>query len=145
MRLTALLTALLLTTGAPALAQQSVDIGDYTVHYNALKTSELPAQVTQAYGIRRSSSRALLNITILDSSGDEPVAVRAEVSASARNLTGQTRTIDMREINEADEAVYYIGEFGVNNMETFDFKVTARVTGRAEPLEVMFRQQFYTE
>ncbi len=145
MRPSALLTFLLLAACTPALAQQSTDIGQYTVHYNAIKTSELPAQVAQAYGIQRSSSRALLNITILDQAGDSPAPVHAQVTATARNLTGQSRSIDMREINEADEAVYYIGEFRVNNMETFNFTVTARVEGRAEPLEITFRQQFYTE
>ncbi len=144
MRCSAFLALTFLFLGTVAHAQQAETIGNYTVHYNALKTSELTPQVAQAYGIQRSSSRAFLNITILDTSGDTPTPVQAEVTATARNLTGQSRSIDMREINEAGEAIYYIGEFGFNNMETFTFQVSALVEGRPEPLELSFRQQFYT-
>ncbi len=48
-----------------AMAQQSQDFGDYVVHYNALNTNFIPPQVAKSYAIKRSSSRALLNITIL--------------------------------------------------------------------------------
>ena len=67
------------------------------------------------------------------------------VTAGARNLNGQLKEIDMREINEANEAIYYIGEFRVNNMEMFDFTVQVTPEGSTVPLEVKFRQQFYTE
>ncbi|MNC90859.1 hypothetical protein D3C83_70120 [compost metagenome] len=73
------------------------------------------------------------------------MAARAVVKAGARNLTGQLREIDMREINEANEAIYYVGEFRVNNMEMFDFTVQITPEGSTAPLEVKFRQQFYTE
>ncbi len=126
----------------PAFGQQSVSFDGYTVHYNALSTSQLTPQVAQAYGIQRSSSRALLNITVLDAN-DEPTEAR--VTANARNLTGQRREIDMRKIAEGDDAIYYIGEFRVNNMETFDFTVDVRPEGADKPIEVTFRQQFYTE
>ena len=129
-----------------AQAQQSQTFDGYTVHYNAINTSQLSPQVAQTYGLQRSSSRALLNIAVLKTQGDqEPVAARAVVKAGARNLTGQRREIDMREINEADEAIYYIGEFRVNNMEMFDFTVLVTPEGTTAPLEVKFRQQFYTE
>lgn len=127
---------------ASANAQQSSSFDGYTVHYNALSTSQLTPQVAQAYNIQRSSNRALLNITVLD--GEEQ-PVTATVTANARNLTGQRREIRMREVTEGDDAIYYIGEFRVNHMEMFDFTVDVIPQGAAEPLEVRFRQQFYTE
>ena len=130
----------------PAIAQQAQDFGDYTVHYNALNSSLLTPQVAKAYGIRRSNSRALVNISVLKKAGDQSTtAVKAKVTTSSRNLTGQTRKVEMREIDDGDGAVYYIGELSVRNMETFDFTVTVMPQGQDRPFTVKFRQQFYTE
>ena len=129
-----------------ATAQQSQDFGDYVVHYNALNTNMITPQVAQSYGIRRSSSRALLNITVLKKVMNNPgTPVRASVTANGRNLTGQTREIEIREISDGDDAVYYIGELSVRNMETFDFTVQVAPEGTDQKLEVKFGQQFYTE
>jgi len=133
-------------TSLPAFAQQAQEFGDYIVHYNALSSSLITPEVAKAYGIRRSDSRALINISVLkNAEGKTVTAVKAKVTASGRNLTGQTRNVDMREINEGDGAIYYIGELSVRNMETFDFTVMVSVEGQSEPFNVKFRQQFYTE
>lgn len=127
-------------------AQQSKQFDDYTVHYNALNSSLVSPEAAKAYGIRRSDSRALINVTVLKSMENQsPAAVKATVTASGRNLTGQTRVVEMREVNENDEAIYYIGELSVRNMETFDFTVMVTPEGQSKPFEVEFRQQFYTE
>ena len=127
-------------------AQQSQDFGEYVVHYNALNTNFIPPQVAKGYGIHRSSSRALLNITVLKKVMDTPgTAVKANVTASGTNLTGQRREIDIREIKEAEGAIYYIGELPVHNLETYNFTVEVHPEGESNPLVVKFRQQFYTE
>jgi hypothetical protein len=138
-----LLTAL---TSLPAIAQQAQEFGDYIVHYNALSSSLITPEVAKAYGIRRSDSRALMNISVLkNAEGQTAKPVKAKVTASGRNLTGQTRNVEMREIDDGDGAIYYIGELSVRNMETFDFTVVVSVEGQSEPFNVKFRQQFYTE
>ena len=126
----------------PVIAQQAMEFDEYTIHYNALSASLITPEVAKAYGIRRSDSRALINISVLKGSDD---AVKAQVTATGRNLTGQTRNVDMREINEGDGAIYYIGELSVRNMETFDFTVLVTPQGKDRPYTVKFRQQFYTE
>lgn len=127
-------------------AQQSQDFGDYVVHYNALNTNLIPPQVAQGYGIKRSSSRALLNVTVLRKVMNTPgTPVKAQVTAAGTNLTGQRRDIEIREISDQDEAVYYIGEFPVHNMESYQFTIEVTVDGESDPLMVKFRQQFYTE
>ena len=131
---------------ASALAQQSQDFGDSVVHYNALNTNLIPPEVAQAYGIVRSSNRALLNVTVLKKMMDTPgTPVSATVTASGTNLTGQRRDIEVREIKEPGGAVYYVGQFPVHNLETYLFEVLVAIDGEAEPLAVRFRQQFYTE
>ncbi|MGA9575345.1 MAG: DUF4426 domain-containing protein [Lysobacterales bacterium] len=129
-----------------ASAQQAQHFGDYTVHYAALNSSLISPEVAKVYGIQRSDSRALINIAVLKNTENQlPKAVKATVTATGRNLTGQTRTIQMREITEGGEAIYYIGELSVSNMETFDFIVEVTPEGQSKPYEVKFRQQFYTE
>jgi hypothetical protein len=143
LRILALLAAL---SSFTASAQQAEQFEDYSVHYNALNSSLIPPQVARAYGIRRSDSRVLINISVLRNKEDQlPTAVKALVTASGRNLTGQTRVVEMREINEADDAVYYIGELSVSNMETFNFTVLVKPEGQSKTFTLKFRKQFYTE
>lgn len=144
--LSSLLLAGSLAVAVDAAAQQSQDFGNYVVHYNALNTNLIPPQVAQGYGIARSPSRALLNITVMKKVMDTPgTPVSATLSATATNLTGQMREIEIREIKDGDGAIYYIGEFPVHHLETYRFEVQVAVEGENEPLMVRFRQQFYTE
>jgi hypothetical protein len=134
------------TIPGKAEAQQAQDFGDYVVHYNALNTNFIPPQVAQGYGIKRSSSRALLNLTVLKKVLDNPgTPVSAQVTASGTNLTGQRREIETRELRESEGAIYYIGEFPIHNLETYNFNIELKVEGEDTPLVVKFRQQFYTE
>jgi len=127
-------------------AQQAQDFGDYVVHYNALNTNLIPPQVAQGYGIQRSSSRALVNITVLKKVMDTPgTPVAALVTANGTNLTGQTREIKIRKVEDSEGAIYYLGEFPVHNLETYRFTIEVAVEGEDEPLVVKFKQQFYTE
>jgi hypothetical protein len=135
-----------LAFSASGAAQQSQDFGDYVVHYNALNTNLIPPQVAQGYGITRSPNRALLNVTVLKKVMDTPgTPVKATVTATGTNLTGQLREIEIREISDPQGAIYYIGEFPVNHLETYRFEVEVAVADESEPLMVVFRQQFYTE
>jgi hypothetical protein len=139
---------LLGTLAVPGLsmAQQSRDFGNYVVHYNALNTNLIPPQVAQGYGITRSPSRALLNVTVLKKILDTPgTPASAVVSASATNLSGQLREIDMRELKDSEGAIYYIGEFPVNHLETYSFEVSVAVEGEKAPFMLRFNQQFFTE
>lgn len=141
-----LLLGAILFHSAASEGQQSQDFGDFVVHYNALNSNLIPPQVAQAYGIQRSSTRALLNVTVLKKVMDMPGSpVAAKITAGGTNLTGQHRAIEMREIRDPEGAIYYIGQFPVHNLETYRFAVQVAVEGEEEPLVVKFRQQFYTE
>lgn len=127
-------------------AQQSQDFGDYVVHYNALNTNLLPPQVAQGYGIQRSSSRALLNVTVLKKvMGSPGTPVSASITATGTNLTGQVRDIAIRKVDDSEGAIYYLGEFPVHNLETYRFDIKVKIEGEDDPLVVKFKQQFYTE
>ncbi|MEM7054850.1 MAG: DUF4426 domain-containing protein [Pseudomonadota bacterium] len=123
-------------------AQQFESFGQYEVHYSTLNTNQLTPQVAQAFGIQRAGTQAMLNISVIDSETGDPV--EAEITASATNLTGQLREVNLRELRE-QEAVYYIGQFRIHNEETLRFEVQVQPEGRTgAPFELNFRHQFFT-
>ena len=135
----------LFTLAGAASAENSQDFGDYVVHFNALNTSHLAPSVTREYGLKRSKNRGMVNIAVLNKvlgTAGKPVA--AEIEASATNLTGQKRSIELREVRE-DTAIYYIGDFPIAHEETLRFVVHVQPEGKGEAHEVKFTQQFFTQ
>ncbi len=125
--------------------ETSKDFGDYVVHFNALSTDQLTAEVARSYGIVRSPNRAMLTISIIKKApGTTGSSVAGTVTASASNLTGQLKQINVREIREGD-AIYYIGEVTVSNEETLTFNADIAPESSAESFAVEFRKQFFTD
>lgn len=119
--------------------------GDYTVHYNAFTSDTLQPSVAEAYHITRSKNRAMFTVSVMKKSADaNGTPVRANILASASNLTGQFRKFDVREINE-DNVVYYISVFHVAHEEMLDFVLQIHPEGATQPFTLKFRQQFYTQ
>jgi hypothetical protein len=144
-RVTALLTAVILLLPLTVTAENSKEFGQYVIHYNALATDVLPPEVARQYHITRSRNRGMINITVLKKIlGSPGQPVHAQVTVTARNLVGQSRAINTREIRDGN-AIYYIGEFGVANEETLKFDVSARPQGSQESVEAQFSQDFYTQ
>lgn len=136
------LLLLLAATALPAVAQQSREFGDYEVHYNTLNTNMLSPEIASVYGIQRAGTQAMLNVTVLRKDGREPIEAR--VTATATNLTGQRRDIELRQISDQG-AIYYIGQFRIHSEETLNFNVQVQPNGHdGAPLELQFRQQFFT-
>lgn len=120
----------------------STDIGDHVVHFSAQSTDQLPPEVARAYNIVRSKNRAMLNVSVLEEATSKPVA--AAVTVKTVNLTGQLKSVTMREINEQD-AIYYIGEVPVANRETLIFDISVKPDGSDESSDVRFKRQFFTD
>ncbi|MDT8408741.1 MAG: DUF4426 domain-containing protein [Wenzhouxiangellaceae bacterium] len=134
--------ALLFSLSLAAHSQQAEVFGDYEVHYNTLNTNMLSPEVAQSYGIQRAGTQAMLNITILDKVSGEPIA--GTVTATAINLTGQRREINMREIRDQG-AIYYIGQFRIHEEENLNFKVQVNPEEHiGAPYTLEFRKQFFT-
>lgn len=119
------------------------EFGEYVVHFNAITTDQLSAEHAREYGIVRSPSRALLTVSVLRKQGESlPAAVHAELTVSAVNLSGQYRSVAMREVSE-DTAIYYLGEVPVTHMETLIYTIDVRPEGETEDLSVRFLRQFF--
>jgi hypothetical protein len=116
--------------------------GNYTLHVNALTTDQLPPEVAKEYRIQRSNSRAMLNVVVTAKSdgGDKPVT--AAVVANARNLAGQFKDLEMREIVEKD-AIYYIADLAVDNQETLTFIIDVLPANETEVLKLSYTHEFF--
>lgn len=136
------LLLLVAAAASPAAAQQSREFGDYEVHYNTLNTNLLSPEIASVHGIQRAGTQAMLNVTVLQAEDREPV--EASVSATATNLTGQRREINLRKI-EDQGAIYYIGQFRIHNEETLNFDVEVQPEDhQGAPFQLQFRRQFFT-
>lgn len=140
-----IVTALLLLLPLQAGAENSTRTGGYIIHHNALTTDLLPVQVATAYGLERSKRRGLLNISVIrDEPGTMGTPVRAQIKAFARNLLGQMRTFELREIVE-DQAIYYIADFPVAHRELMVFEFEVLPEGGRYPLRANMRREFFTD
>lgn len=134
------LAAILLLLAGAAQAENSIERGDYVVHYNALPSTSISPEVARQYAITRSANRALLNIAVLRRG--KPVT--AKLTGSATNLAGQRQELAVREVREG-EAIYYLAEPGVANQDTLAFQIDVLPEGAQQPIPVVFRQEFFPD
>ncbi len=127
-----------------AWAENSITVGDFTIHYNAFTTDILTPQVARQFKIQRSRSRAMLTVSVVKAEMvGVPKSVPAEVKAQAANLSGQLKKFEIREIRDGD-SVYYIAVFPVANEETLDFTLEVKPSGAPKSYTIHFRKQFFT-
>ena len=135
----------LLIFGSSAYAESSKEFGDYVIHYNALKTDTLSAEIAKQYNLTRRSNRVLLNIAVLkkvlNTTGTPTAAV---VTGHVGNLTGQMKNLKFRELKEGT-AIYYIAEsqFTEGEFLKFDLKVTP--AGETQAARLKFDKKFSTQ
>ncbi len=126
-------------------AERFQRFGDFVVHYNAIQTALLTPEIASSYGIVRSRTRALLNISVMRAGVNGPdKPVKARVDARTTTLAQQVDPIEMQEITEG-EAIYYVGTLHFRDKQILDFNVEIRPAGSAQTLELTFRQQFFEE
>lgn len=125
-------------------AERSQDFGEYVVHFNALPSGFIPSATARQYGIVRSKQRAILNVSVLKKNklGTSAAAVEADVDVLATNLNGQSRSIDLRQVQE-EAAIYQLGTFRITDAETLDFILNVTPKGSKATYTVKFRQQFF--
>lgn len=141
----ALVAGIVFFVSGLAYAGEPQTFGDYTVHYNAFNTDTLQPAMAEAYKIVRSKNRGMITVSVLKknaSGGTTPV--RANITASASNLTGQFRQFTVREVDEAD-SIYYLSEFHVAHEEMLNFTLQILPEGSTQTLTVQFRQKFFTQ
>jgi hypothetical protein len=120
----------------------STQSGAFTVHYNAMPSTQLTPEIATRYGITRSSNRALLNVSVMKGPrAAEAVAVAARVEAVAINGTGQRQTLNLREVRDRG-AIYYLGEARIDERDELVFELVVTPEGGAA-INARYRQEFW--
>lgn len=150
MLIAALILAACSESPAPAALEDNSDImsatesfrefDGWSAHVSALVTDKLSAEIASQYGITRSSSRAMLNVSAVSAAGG---GMHANVAVSATNLSGQLRNLTMREIVD-ETAIYYIGETAITNGETLIFTINVTPEGKGQQT-LRYMQQFFVD
>jgi hypothetical protein len=123
----------------------SADFGDVVVHYNAIRADQLQPEVARAYGIERSANRVLVNVAILTKAADgSTLPTDGTVTATARNLNGQLKDLQLRRIQEGP-AIYFIGEIGISNEEILVFDIDVDPSGSTGRHTVQFKREFFVD
>lgn len=116
------------------------EFGRYTLRANAVDSEALAADAAQRHGIERAADRGVLNLVILETMNGRREPVRAKVTATQRNLLGQSTAIEMREI-EWNGRASYLGTFGFSPLRNFSFTITAQPAGGGEPMTITFEDR----
>ncbi len=117
--------------------------GEYELHYNAVRSDQLSADIARTYGISRNKNKVLLNLSVLHktATGGMGTPVDAEISVLARNLASQSQNVSVRRVNEGS-AIYYLGEISFTGTETLVFEITATPAGSSTPITATFTREF---
>ncbi|QOL25698.1 DUF4426 domain-containing protein [Thalassotalea sp. LPB0316] len=126
----------------PVQAEQKQVLGDIDVHYIALNSTLIPANVAVNYDITRSKINALINISVLDNTQANKPAKSVGISGFATNLLGHKKTLEFVEVVEG-EAIYYLAQLRFTSEEQFTFNIKILDEGKEHNL--VFKQKLYAD
>lgn len=135
-----LITALLISS--TAYAEQFKTIKDIDVHYSAFNSTFLTPKVAREFDLQRNGFNAVLNISVLDRYQVGKPSTTATVTGTAKNLLGQSKTLEFKEVKQGN-AIYYLTQFPISNEEQFSFKIDINA-GLKGAGKIEFVQKFYT-
>lgn len=144
------LMSLMLLFIAQAQAEQFKQVGDYAIHYNAFNSKMIPPEVAKAYKVQRSGNNAVLTVAVRKKAEDGDVAVPAKVTVKAANLVGHEKKIVMDRIDEPSteevgSAIYYVGQFNIDNGEHIRFELSVDPEEKGKVTKIKLEQKFFTE
>lgn len=115
-------------------------VGDITIHYNALGTSHISAEVASQYGITRSGRTGIVNIAVQN----KGKAVIANIFGHGQNLAGQLKKLAFKEVKE-ENAIYYIATFTFVHGEKLSFDLQVQPEKQGKLIPVKFKQELFSE
>lgn len=126
--------------------EQKQVFGDYEVHYIGLNSTFLTPEVAKAYDITRSGSLGYLSVSILKKAAKGELAkpVSGRVEGQLRNLIGQAKTLQFKQVKESN-AVYYITTFRFDDEDMYNLNLKVTPDGQTRTFDVKFSQRFYQE
>jgi len=123
--------------------------GEYTVYFTVFNSGFITPEIAQTYGIVRSKSRGLVNVSVVkDTDTNKPnqpaVGTRAVVKGQVSNLLSQTQVLKFDEIREQN-ATYYIADFHFGKEEILHFKLNVKPDPNKPPFPIKFSKKMYQD
>lgn len=134
---------LLLTLLALTATADTLEFDGRTIHYNLSPTTYLTPEVAASYRIKRSSTRNLITIAVLDGPEHNAPALAATLSGEARNLLGQLQPLNFREVRESS-AIYYIATIDFHSEELWRFAIDIQLADGSSK-QLRFDKTLYTD
>ncbi len=113
------------------------DLGEYTVHYNAMPASELDPEVARRHDLPQTSDRCVVTVAVVDNDSGEPVS--AGVRASATRPDGRMYKLDMRPVSDAG-GMYYVGQLPLDSADSIEFMLEVRPRPDMPPQTIRFQR-----
>ncbi|MCG6936627.1 MAG: DUF4426 domain-containing protein [Gammaproteobacteria bacterium] len=125
-------------------AENSMEFGDYVVHYNAFRSDTISPDIAKQYGLPRANNRALINIAVLKKVlNTTGMPTKATITGYASNLTGQLKQLEFKEITEGT-AIYYLAETKISDGEFLKFEIKIMPEGETRAARLNFNKRFFT-
>lgn len=114
------------------------DLGDYTVHYNAMAASALDPALANEYGLPQTAGRCVVTVAVVDKASGE--SVKAGIMASASLPDGRMFKLDMRSVADAG-GMYYVGELPLDSATNVEVTLEIRPDPDMPPHTIRFRRE----
>jgi hypothetical protein len=141
-----IIAALLCCWTLSAYATEIVREQGFEVQIQPFPSTFLTQDVASTYGFERSRRQALINVVVLkvqpDGQARGPVA--ASVTGFSKNLIGQTQTLTFREIDEGEDAIYYLAPVRVTSEEEIQ-TVLEVIPAKGKAIDVNFKHRVYVD
>lgn len=144
MRVLLVLLSILMAPLASATAEVFTR-GPFEVRITPFPSTFLTPEIASEYGLTRSESQAILNISVYDTRLERAVkTVPATLSGTRQNLLGQAFNLEFQEVREGD-AVYYLVPFRISDDEIINVQLEATPEGETLTVSARFSQKFYKQ
>lgn len=120
---------------------QYKELGPWQVHYIAFPSTFIQPKIAQAYDLKRSGYKGIVNISILKNDTNK-TAQKATLKGFAKNLLGNKQALNFKEVVEGD-AIYYLAQVDYSNEEILRFEIEIQQNNRFQKLQ--FQQKFYVD
>ncbi len=135
--------ALALGAIAPQLAfgqAHELSRGRFTLRSSTVESQSISPSVARTHGFSPERDLAILNVTVFAKNNKGRKSVPAVVTASAKNLAGVAREIQLSPVRE-NRSVSYFGTYHHLPNEVLDFTITARIGRSSPPLTLRYRDR----
>ncbi len=125
----------------------SQDFGDYRVHYSTFNSMLVTPDIAKIHKLTRANNKNYINVALTRKEAGSDMytlGLPATVTGQARNLLGQSQTLNFQKIEEG-EVVYFLALVEFDDEEIFHIDIQVKPLEEKRRFDVTFTRKFYFE